>query len=389
MTMKNNPYRDASLILKALFYRLNKEELHELKQLLKDPTMGKVFEKLKSPAYAQKHLQEYNKYDWEKAYLHFAKQTKTKYSFHPIFLKIAGAAAGLILIAGSLWWTSRKNDAITPQIPSATISHSEFQHDKAIILTLGDGQQISVTKHDTLVMTKNGMRLNIVNGNLSYETQNNTPDSLIYNELNIPLGGECVIDLDDGTKVWLNSATKLKYPVRFDKDYREVFLEGEAYFDVNKDKRPFIVNFTSGRIQVLGTEFGIRSYEDDSCHYATLVEGLVHIYTKEGDSLEILPGEQAMISPNEFTKRKVQVDEYVGWKDGFFVFRQRSLGEIATQLEKWYDVQILFANDDLPKLLFTGYLKRYDDIDVFFDALKRTGLINYHIEGNHILVTTN
>lgn len=96
-----------------------------------------------------------------------------------------------------------------------------------------------------------------------------------------------------------------------------------------------------------------------------------------------------MISPNEFTKRKVQVDEYVGWKDGFFVFRQRSLGEIATQLEKWYDVQILFANDDLPKLLFTGYLKRYDDIDVFFDALKRTGLINYHIEGNHILVTTN
>ena len=79
--MKNNAYRDASLILKALFYRLNKEELHELKQLLKDPTMGKVFEKLKSPAYAQKHLQEYNKYDWEKAYLHFAKQTKTKYPY--------------------------------------------------------------------------------------------------------------------------------------------------------------------------------------------------------------------------------------------------------------------------------------------------------------------
>ena len=207
--------------------------------------------------------------------------------------------------------------------------------------------------------------------------------------LYVPSGQRAELILADGTKVWLNSATKLKYPVRFDKDYREVFLEGEAYFDVNKDKRPFIVNFTSGRIQVLGTEFGIRSYEDDSCHYATLVEGLVHIYTKEGDSLEILPGEQAMISPNEFTKRKVQVDEYVGWKDGFFVFRQRSLGEIATQLEKWYDVQILFANDDLPKLLFTGYLKRYDDIDVFFDALKRTGLINYHIEGNHILVTPN
>ena len=196
--------------------------------------------------------------------------------------------------------------------------------------------------------------------------------------------------LPDGTVVWLKDGSSLEYDaVSFGRKDRKVLLKGEAYFDVNKDKRPFIVNFTSGRIQVLGTEFGIRSYEDDSCHYATLVEGLVHIYTKEGDSLEILPGEQAMISPNEFTKRKVQVDEYVGWKDGFFVFRQRSLGEIATQLEKWYDVQILFANDDLPKLLFTGYLKRYDDIDVFFDALKRTGLINYHIEGNHILVTTN
>lgn len=382
-------HNDTSLILKALFQKLDAKERQNFEQLLEDPSMKEAFEKLQDPAYAQLHFQEYEKYDWGKAWRQFKREKKAKRLSRSIVLKITGTAAALLLIAGSLWWSLRKTPNLTPHHSTITSSSPMFHHDKAVILTLADGEEVSVSKQDTVIMTENGTRLDIVNGNLSYTTPADVPDSLMYNELSIPLGGECVIDLDDGTKIWLNSGTKLKYPVRFDSTLREVFLEGEAYFDVSKDGRPFLVRFPSGRVQVLGTEFGLCTYADDSCHYATLVEGLVRTYTEKGDSLEVLPGEQAVISPNEFAKRKVQVDEYVGWKDGYFVFRQRSLGEIAVQLEKWYDAKILFADESLPRLQFTGYLKRYDNIDVFFDALKRTGLIDYHIEGNHVFVSNN
>ena len=375
-------------MLKALLGRLEEDERQELERLLDEPAMGEAFEKLGDTAFTGRRLREQDAYDWEEAYRRFAKGRKTKGRLHSLVLKTAGAAAGLALVAGGLWWGARPAERGLPQTAQKTASPA-FRYDRAILLTLADGRQITVGRQDTVVLTEYGTRVDYANGRLSYEQQETPAETPAYNELSVPLGGECVVDLDDGTRVWLNSGTRLRYPVAFGGGEREVFLEGEAYFDVSKEERPFVVRFPEGRVQVLGTEFGVRSYGEDSCRYATLVEGLVRVYTEEGDSLEVLPGEQAVITPREFAKREVRVDEYVGWKEGMLVFRQRPLGEIATQLEKWYDVKILFSNEELTRVRFTGYIKRYDNVEILFDALRRTGRIGYRIEGNHVFVSDN
>ena len=386
--MKGNVYKDAALMAKALLGRLDEAEREELERLLDDPAMRREWEELASPSGLRRSLEECGAYDWRKAYAAFRRERRTKRFFRPLYLKVAGAAAGLLLVAAGAWWSLRREERPAPAALAAR-SETAFRHDKAVTLTLADGRTMEVAKTDTVVVTGEGTRVNVVDGNLAYDNTDGAADTVAYNELSVPLGGECVIDLDDGTKVWMNSGSRLRFPERFGGGPREVFLEGEAYFDVEREGRPFVVSFPTGRVQVLGTEFAVRSYAGDSSHYATLAEGLVRVYTSAGDSLEVKPGEQAVIAPGTFAKREVRLDEYVGWKEGLFVFRKRRLGDIATQLERWYDARILFASKELEDLLFTGYLRRYDDIEVFFDALKRTGQLDYRIEGNCVLVFDN
>ena len=290
----------------------------------------------------------------------------------------------LIIMVGTWLWVKRGDEGA--KVPKTTT----MARNENIQLRLSDGRTINLSADkEGTIQEQNGAEILQEKGKLAYRQDSSQHKKEIqYNELSVPTGGECQLVLEDGTKLWINSNTQVKYPVSFPDNKREIIVSGEIYLEVVKDGRPFLVNTGAGQVRVLGTSFGVQAYGEEVL--TTLVSGRVRFTNKAGHKTELKAGEQAVATANgEVTKREVRVEEYVGWKDGFFVFRQRSLGEIATQLEKWYDVQILFANDDLPKLLFTGYLKRYDDIDVFFDALKRTGLINYHIEGNHILVTTN
>jgi len=193
-----------------------------------------------------------------------------------------------------------------------------------------------------------------------------------------PRGGEYKMILDDGTEVWLNADSRLEFPDKFVAGTRKVKLVGEAYFSVTKDvQRPFIVSLNSMDIEVLGTEFNVSAYSNDTQIKTTLVEGKVSI--KNGAETEnhkvLAPGEQASFDKNNNTieVQKVDVNEFIAWKDGRFVFGYQQLGEITKVLERWYDVDFIFADENLRSIPFSGEFLRYDDISKIFEIIKKTG----------------
>lgn len=224
------------------------------------------------------------------------------------------------------------------------------------------------------------------NGRLSYTSGEERVLNDVYNELVVPVGGECHVLLDDGTEVWLNADSKLKYPIAFNGQNREVMLSGEAYFDVKKDSRPFIVSLESGAITVLGTSFGVSAYPGHK-NYTTLVKGCVCFTSLRQEQVVLVPGEQAVVDTSGvLEKRNVEVEEFVGWKDGLFVFKNKTLGAIMEVLERWYGVKTVFQDNSLRELEYTGNLERYESINIFLQLLERLKDIHYKIEENTIIL---
>ena len=258
---------------------------------------------------------------------------------------------------------------------------------KKATLTLADGTKVNVEEIATQVLLEKGMNIEYKNGEIAYNKGEEKTTEVIYNKLEVPRGGECIITLDDGTKVWVNAETKLKYPVAFVGDRREVFLEGEAFFDVTKNEKPFVVKTSFGDVRVLGTAFGISTYAGEPESYTTLVRGKVSVEREGVKPVVVLPGEQVVTSKDgQMIKKEVDVEEFVGWKEGIYVFKEKSLGEIMKTLERWYNISVVFQEKSLVDLPFTGNLKRYDDINVFFDALTRTGDMKYRVEGDQVIL---
>lgn len=200
-----------------------------------------------------------------------------------------------------------------------------------------------------------------------------------YNILATPKGGEYKLVLEDSTEVWLNADSKLKFPLKFDSGVRQVELIGEAYFKVKKDElRPFIIRSNDMDIKVLGTEFNVSAYSDDPFVKTTLINGLVAIsYKNRGvaGQQNLYPGDQASFNKKENTIhiKTVDVAKYTAWKDGFFVFENQTLSEISRILERWYNVQFVFQNENIQNMKFSGQFLRYDDISVVFEIFRKTG----------------
>ena len=384
MMMKKNIYDDASLIRKSLLEDLEEGEQKELGQLLDNPEIQEVYGQLSDPVYLKKQFIEYENYSGKKGYTVFKEKINRARRVRMIRWGAAVAAVWVIALGIMLWMTSGEKNGDEKGLPVA--SNIIPAGEKRARLTLADGSAVMIAETSTRVLKEKGARIEYKNGEIFYNTEIKTTE-IVYNELEVPRGGECIITLDDGTKVWVNAETKLKYPVSFAGEQREVILEGEAFFEVAKDKKPFIVKTSFGDVRVLGTAFGINAYVDQPEGYTTLVRGKVSVTAGAGEPLVIQPGEQVVSSKDGKTrKQEVNVDEFVGWKDGIYVFRDKKLVDIMNTLERWYNISVLFEDESLKSLLFTGNLKRYDDINVFFDALSRTGDLKYRVERNHVIL---
>ena len=384
MMKKKNIYDDASLIKKSLIKDLSDKEQKELDQLLDDQSLQDVYKELSDRGYLKKQFMEYEKYSSQKAYREFKERRGHSGRIRIVRWVAVVAAVWVLALGVTLWMTFGKKENVAPlPVASKIIPAGE----KKATLTLADGTEVHVEEITAQILQEKGMNIEYRNGEIVYHKSEEKTTEVVYNKLEVPRGGECMIKLDDGTKVWVNAETKLKYPVTFVGDRREVVLEGEEFFDVAKNEKPFIVKTSFGDVRVLGTAFGISAYASEPESYTTLVRGKVSVEREGIKPVVILPGEQVVTSKDgKMIKQQVDVEEFVGWKDGIYVFKEKSLGEIMKTLERWYNISVDFQEKSLVDLPFTGNLKRYDDINVFFDALTRTGDMKYRVEGNQVIL---
>ena len=384
MMKKKNIYDDASLIKKSLIKDLSDKEQKKLDQLLDDQSLQDVYKELSDRGYLKKQFMEYEKYSSQKAYREFKERRGHSGRIRIVRWVAVVAAVWVLALGVTLWMTFGKKENVAPlPVASKIIPAGE----KKATLTLADGTEVHVEEITARVLQEKGMNIEYRNGEIVYHKSEEETTEVVYNKLEVPRGGECMIKLDDGTKVWVNAETKLKYPVVFVGDRREVVLEGEAFFDVAKNEKPFIVKTSFGDVRVLGTAFGISAYASEPESYTTLVRGKVSVEREGIKPVVILPGEQVVtFKDGKMIKQEVDVEEFVGWKDGIYVFKEKSLGEIMKTLERWYNISVDFQDKSLVDLPFTGNLKRYDDINVFFDALTRTGDMKYRVEGNQVIL---
>ncbi|HBL75793.1 MAG: hypothetical protein A2W90_04640 [Bacteroidetes bacterium GWF2_42_66] len=193
-----------------------------------------------------------------------------------------------------------------------------------------------------------------------------------YTEIVVPMGQMTQINLSDGSKIWLNSGSVFKYPTEFDRSSREVFIDGEAFMEVARDKhKPFVVNAEKFSVEVLGTSFNVSAYSSDDRASVTLVEGSVLLRSEDKKwNKTLLPGQSAELQQGNIPEiDDVNTDFYTSWKDGRIVFRKEKLDEIAKKMERWYNVEIRFKEDELKDLVFSGTFLKYKPVEQVFRSL--------------------
>jgi len=263
------------------------------------------------------------------------------------------------------------------------------------LLTLGDGSVIVLDSAANGALSQQGKTIVLKkqDGQLIYQSQHNgNQEAIAWNKISTPRGGQYQVVLPDGTKVWLNAVSSLRFPAGFTGNERVVQLTGEAYFEVTHNNQPFIVEIIAatgmpggGRVEVLGTHFNINAYDDEPAIKTTLLQGSVKV-TKDAASVLLKPGEQTSISQSSQLSQPipVQTEDVVAWKDGRFVFNEANVETVMREIARWYDVEIVYAGK-VPAEKFEGEIPRNSNIQEVFKILE---LSNVHckIEGRKITV---
>lgn len=259
-------------------------------------------------------------------------------------------------------------------------------------LILATGEKVTLQQRSEMIMGEKEFGicndsltgLNYAAANLRVETREE-----LYNVLSIPIGGFYQLTLADGTKVWLNSMTRLRYPVNFIGGERKVYLEGEAYFKVKHDTvHPFIVAAGGLEVKVYGTEFNVNTYKPDIIQ-TVLVTGKVGITVKN-------TREEVFLQPDDMAEyfnlsdslrvKKVDLFVYTAWKDGKFVFENETIEEIMKRLGRWYELKVFFENENAKNQIFSGIITRFTDVRDVLHLIEGTATIKFEINGNVIIV---
>jgi len=215
--------------------------------------------------------------------------------------------------------------------------------------------------------------------------QNATPQ---FNTITTPRGGQYQVMLADGTHVWLNAASSIRFPQSFNGPQRLVELSGEAYFEVAKDKsHPFIVQANGTKVQVFGTHFNVNAYPDNNNVTTTLLEGSVQM-SNNSQATMLVPGEQGVStrSGGAINVSRADIQQVIAWKNGYFIFHDLSIVEVMKQVSRWYDVDIEYQDEGVKNNEFGGAISRYKSITELLDNMQLTRSIHYKIEGRRVII---
>ncbi|HEY0611406.1 MAG TPA: FecR domain-containing protein, partial [Chitinophaga sp.] len=278
-----------------------------------------------------------------------------------IFLYAAAITGMLLGVASLLYLMLHRPGDTAP----AAIARVEQAAPQPIIpgsskarLILGNGKIVALKDNGEQAFTEaDGTRVKSSAAVLSYSAAGATK-AAVYNTLETPRGGEYRVVLPDSSVVWLNAASSLRFPTRFSGSTRNVYLSGEAYFEIAKDKnKPFIVSINNISVTVTGTQFNVKGYPDESYVNTTLVEGGVELRRADDPAVKpvrLRPGYQGIWENKKITVKEAYLEEALAWKNGLFVFRSEPIGSIMRKLNRWYDVEVHFPDTSVTDLRFTG-----------------------------------
>jgi len=296
------------------------------------------------------------------------------------------AAASLALIIGvGLYFNQQP--PLSKSIQAKAFTNDIPAGSNKAYLTLANGKKLALTNSANGTLAEEaGIKITkTADGQLVYTVADQgIKGSAGYNRIETPRGGQYQLNLPDGTKIWINSASSLKYPASFAAlKERRVELSGEAYFEVAKDRiHPFIVKSGRQEIQVLGTHFDVNAYPDEQLIKTTLLEGSV----KLNEQVVLKPGEQSSLKGEKFTVKEVNVNDAIDWKNGEFVFTNESLTSILKKVSRWYDVEIKYVHTPVNMPTFTGSVSRSENISGVLKMLEETSNVRFSIEGKQVSV---
>ncbi len=325
----------------------------------------------------------------DEEYLKFKKHNISK---RPLRIQRWGVVAASIIVVlsvGLLWNRWEMSDS---QLADGGTGHAG---QRIAELVLANGERIELDDKRIDLQELNGAKISVdTNRNLAYDVEscnNGEAAEPVYNTLRVPAGADYVVRLSDGTKVHLNCESELRYPVRFDKEERKVFLVGEAYFEVEKSKEwPFVVVTDKMDVRVTGTIFNVQAYPSDAVLATTLVKGGVAVKIKAGDGEEkyLEPSEQLQLNKitGQAVIKKVDVNLFVGWTEGMFVFKNTRFEDVMNILARWYQVEVFYSDQSKKDLRVSANLNRYEHIDVLLQVLNAMDKVYLERKDNVIVV---
>ena len=297
------------------------------------------------------------------------------------------AAVILVMLGGGFWYFQMKT--AVPVKPPLIVQQSIPSGRRSAKLTLGNGKVVKLVPDGRFTLAEmDGTVIQKDSTGIDYRQIGVGEDTLVYNQMETLTGMEYTLTLSDGTRVYLNAESRLKYPVVFRGTERVVELSGEAYFKVSKDAlRPFVVKMNGVNVRVLGTSFNVRSYADEGQVVTTLVEGCVQV-RGVGNTVSLAPGQQALevSGTRDIKVLDVDVAPYVAWHEGKFYFVHAPLNSIMEELARWYDVEVVFENPAVREECFTIEMQRFDDFNKVLRLIERTGMVTISVDGHIVTV---
>ena len=386
-------FKISELIISKIKGSLTSEENERLESWLqKDATNRALLEKIQQSEELLEKLESYNSFDSEKAWDQINQLTADSktISFIPTgWLRYAAIFIPVLLVAAaSLFFLFGNQEeellAVDQKIKPGT--------EKAT-LVLSDGSSVELNESSTMTEIEQ-QGINIINNlkTLTYSSDNvvRKTEEIAYNQLITPKGGTYRLTLSDNSSIILNAGSSLRYPVVFNNEKREVYLSGEAYFEVEHDGRPFSVICEGMDVNVLGTTFNVEAYEDEPLIKTTLVEGKVEVVSDIGiDNKKILaPNDQSVYHPgeNRFEVQQVNARQYTSWIDGKFEFNKDNLAAVMLELSRWYDFEYEFQNESAKNYHFSARITNDQEISTILDMLEMTTNVKFEMKDQKIIV---
>ena len=339
--------------------------------------------------------------EWQKLWQQMQKDSHTpipekrKINRRVWYSVAAGVCVLTALAGGLLLQQGKEKKSVSPMVQIEHVGKRSAQ------LTVSTGEVLDLSLEEIYQKVVDGTLItNDTSKLLSYQsntgktstTETNAPEKIkketVYHTLRVPAGADYQVTLADGTKVWLNCESTLRYPVEFGDEKREVYLDGEGYFEVNKAAEwPFIVNTEQMQVKVTGTKFNVKSYSTEPIVHTTLVEGSVWAYTDQ-TQVQLTPSEQFRYDKEtgKTSVQKVDTELYTGWIEGMFVFRNQRLEDVMNDLARWYNMTIFYSTAETKEIRISTNLNRYKNIDDLLVIINESGKVVVARKDNTITI---